>query len=67
MLDQIKSLPKSPGIYQYFDARGRLLYIGKAKNLSNRVKSYWRFTPHLAPNPKLSARIVKMLNETASM
>jgi excinuclease ABC subunit C len=67
MLDQIKSLPKSPGIYQYFDARGRLLYIGKAKNLANRVKSYWRFTPSLAPNPKLSARIVKMLNETASM
>ena len=67
MIEQIRSLPKSPGIYQYFDARGRLLYIGKAKNLANRVKSYWRFTPHLAPNPTLSPRIVKMLSETAAL
>ncbi|MEA3372550.1 MAG: excinuclease ABC subunit UvrC [Campylobacterota bacterium] len=67
MLQQIKSLPSSPGIYQYFDARGRLLYIGKAKNLANRVKSYFRFTPHLAPNPTLSLRILKMLNETVSL
>ena len=67
MLEQIRSLPKSPGIYQYFDARGRLLYIGKAKNLANRVKSYWRFTPRLAPNPNLSPRIRKMLGETAAL
>jgi len=67
MIEQIKALPKSPGIYQYFDARGRLLYIGKAKNLANRVKSYWRFTPILSPNPAQSARILKMLSEAASL
>ena len=67
MTEQIKSLPKSPGIYQYFDANGRLLYIGKAKNLSNRVKSYFRFTPKLHPNPSLSPRILKMLGETVSL
>ena len=67
MLEQIRSLPASPGVYQYFDTRGRLLYIGKAKNLANRVKSYWRFTPVLAPNRNLSPRIVKMLGETASL
>ena len=67
MLEQIRSLPGLPGIYQYFDTRGRLLYIGKAKNLANRVKSYWRFTPVLVPNRNLSPRIVKMLGETASL
>ncbi|WP_304545438.1 excinuclease ABC subunit UvrC [Sulfurimonas microaerophilic] len=63
----IKQLPTSPGIYQYFDKNGRLLYVGKAKNLANRVKSYWHFTPELRPNPTLSARITKMLHQTISL
>jgi len=67
MITKIKKLPKSPGIYQYFDEKGRLLYIGKAKNLFNRVKSYFLFTPNLRPNPKLSPRIVKMLSECVDM
>lgn len=67
MLGKIRSLPASPGIYQYFNASGRLLYIGKAKNLANRVKSYFRFTPSISPNPNLSLRIQKMLSETASL
>ncbi|MGB6019794.1 MAG: excinuclease ABC subunit UvrC [Sulfurimonadaceae bacterium] len=67
MIDKIKNLPKSPGIYQYFDKNNKLLYIGKAKNLFNRVKSYFLFTPELRPNSKLSPRIVKMLSETISM
>ena len=67
MINTIRNLPKSPGVYQYFDKEGRLLYIGKAKNLFNRVKSYFTFTPHLQPNQRLSARIVKMLTETVSM
>lgn len=67
MIETIKNLPDSAGIYQYFDNKGQLLYIGKAKNLKNRVKSYWYFTPALRPNPTLSGRILKMLNETVSM
>jgi excinuclease ABC subunit C len=39
--NQLMLLPDAPGIYQYFDARGNLLYIGKAKNLKKRVKSYF--------------------------
>ncbi len=63
----IKQLPSSAGIYQYFDEHGHLLYIGKAKNLSNRVKSYWQFTPQLGPSSQLSVRIKSMIEQTKSM
>ncbi len=59
----IQDLPSCAGVYQYFDASGKLLYVGKAKNLKNRVKSYWRFSPEFRPNPTQSSRIIKMLYE----
>ena len=65
--ETIKQLPNSSGIYQYFDKNGHLLYIGKAKNLSKRVKSYFNFTPTLQPNTNLSLRIKKMIEQTVSM
>ena len=61
--DSVRTLPDKPGVYQYFDKEGRLLYIGKAKNLKRRVKSYFRFTP-FSPAPNLSPRIYKMISET---
>ncbi|MBN2896108.1 MAG: excinuclease ABC subunit UvrC [Campylobacterales bacterium] len=67
LLHTLQNLPHQPGVYHYFDASGRLLYVGKAKNLSHRVKSYFRFTPQLSPNPTLSTRILKMIRETVSM
>ncbi|HOP12680.1 excinuclease ABC subunit UvrC [Lentimicrobium sp.] len=37
----LKTLPSNPGVYQYFDKEGRIIYIGKAKNLKKRVMSYF--------------------------
>ena len=65
--ETIKQLPISAGIYQYFDKNGHLLYVGKAKNLKNRVKSYFNFIPELKPNSNLSLRITKMIEQTISM
>ncbi len=61
--DIIKQLPKEPGVYQYFDENGHLLYVGKAKNLNNRVKSYFFLTPPIRPKHSPLTRIGRMLQQ----
>ncbi len=39
--EKLKTLPAKPGVYQYFDANGKIIYVGKAVNLRNRVRSYF--------------------------
>lgn len=39
--EKVSKLPTNPGVYQYLDSNGTIIYIGKAKNLKNRVSSYF--------------------------
>ena len=38
----VDNLPLKPGCYQYLDEKGVVIYVGKAKNLRNRVRSYFQ-------------------------
>ncbi len=67
LISKLQNLPNKPGIYQYFNKDGKLLYIGKAKVLKNRIKSYFRFTPELQPSTKLGPRIYKMISEVEDL
>ncbi len=56
--EKLKSLPTSPGCYLYKDALGEIIYVGKAVNLKNRVRSYFQKSAgHTAKTRKLVSRI----------
>ena len=56
----LKTLPNRPGVYRMFDAKGDVLYVGKARSLKNRVASYIRLGGH-------TNRIAAMISLTANM
>ncbi len=56
----LKTLPKSPGVYRMLDAKGEVIYVGKARNLKARVSNYARLGGH-------TNRIARMISATAAM
>ena len=58
--DHVTRLPAKPGVYRMYGAKADVLYVGKAKNLKNRVSSYAQGRGH-------SNRILRMISETRSM
>src|SRR6478752_5144859 len=57
---QIQTLPDNPGVYQYYDKEGKILYVGKAKNLKKRVSSYFNKVHDTAKTNVLVKKIVSI-------
>ena len=58
--NELKTLPNQPGVYRMLDNKGNILYVGKARNLTQRVSNYTQ--------PKsLSNRILRMVSETTRL
>ncbi len=59
--EKLEELPDAPGVYLYRNARGEVLYVGKAKSLRSRVRSYFRPTARHAP------RTERLVSEIADL
>ncbi|MEN6389625.1 MAG: excinuclease ABC subunit UvrC [Syntrophomonas sp.] len=60
MRDRLKNVPMQPGVYIYKDSEGRVIYVGKAKLLRNRMRSYFQ------AGEKLEPKVRAMMNRVAS-
>lgn len=61
LAQKLQALPRKPGVYLFKDRRGEVLYVGKAKNLKNRIQSYFRGEQAHEP------RIELMIQEIADL
>lgn len=57
---KLKELPKAPGVYFHKDARGEIIYVGKAARLNNRVRQY--FQKSRARDPKTEALVAEIVD-----
>ncbi|MEW6701743.1 MAG: excinuclease ABC subunit UvrC [Bacteroidota bacterium] len=57
--DKLNNLPSQPGIYQFLNEKGKVIYVGKAKNLRSRVRSYFKSK---VDSPKTAALVAKVFD-----
>jgi excinuclease ABC subunit C len=60
LAEKLDALPTEPGVYQFKNAEGKVIYVGKAQNLRSRVRQY--FQKSRAADPKLDAMIEKVVD-----
>ncbi|MGB9772691.1 MAG: excinuclease ABC subunit UvrC [Bacteroidota bacterium] len=58
--ERLQSLPGEPGVYQFQDAQGKVIYVGKAKNLRSRVRQYFQRSRPF--DPRLAALVSRIAN-----
>ena len=58
ILLRLKTIPENPGVYQHLDASGKVIYVGKARNLQRRVSSYFSHYDDKTPKIKMLVRSV---------
>lgn len=69
----LRTLPSLPGVYRYLDREGNVIYVGKAKNLKNRVLSYFRSDANLSLKTRMLVRkiadikLIVVNNETEAL
>ncbi len=61
---RLKTIPESPGVYQHLDAEGKVIYVGKARNLQRRVSSYFSHYDDKSPKIKMLVRTVRDIRVT---
>ena len=61
---RLKTIPESPGVYQHLDAEGKVLYVGKARNLQRRVSSYFTHYDDKSAKIKMLVRSVRDIRVT---
>jgi excinuclease ABC subunit C len=61
---RLKTIPESPGVYQHLDANGKVIYVGKARNLQRRVSSYFSHYEDKSAKIKMLVRNIRDIRVT---
>ena len=57
----LNNIPKRPGVYKMYNKAGDIIYVGKAKNLFNRVRQYFQSPERLAPKTRAQVKHIERI------